>query len=130
MYMGNISSWNGQFQQWNKSKYKAQKVSIDGIEFDSKKEAKRWSELKLMERAGEIKNLQRQVKYELIPAQYEVCGGQQRCIERAVNYIADFVYIDKEGNEHVEDTKGFRTTEYVLKRKLMLYLKHIRITEL
>lgn len=95
--------------------------------FDSKREAKRYDELKLMERAGLIKNLRTQVKYELIPSQRDKDG---KVIERACTYIADFVYLD--ANTFmlvVEDTKGFRTPEYVIKRKLMLQKYGIRIKE-
>ena len=73
-----------------------------------------------------IKDLERQVKFVLIPAQYE----NGKLIERAVTYIADFVYTDvKTGEKVVEDTKGMRTKEYILKRKMMLYLRGIRIKE-
>lgn len=92
--------------------------------FDSKKERLRYQELLLMERAGKIQGLTRQVRFELIPAQYQ----NGKCIERACNYIADFTYWV--GNEFVvEDCKGFRTDVYKIKRKLMLYQRHIRIKE-
>ena len=117
-------------------KYHNKKVVIDGEIFDSKKEARRFTELLLMQRAGEISNLQRQVKYLLIPAQREPNtvgkrGGiiKGKLIEREVSYIADFVYTDKEGQTVVEDTKGMKTKEYIIKRKLMLYLHDIRIKE-
>lgn len=86
----------------------------------SKKEAQRKTELQLLQRAGEIFDLQEQVKFELIPKQ----DGESPCV-----YIADFVYKDKQGNTVVEDTKGYRKPEYIIKRKLMLYLKNIRILE-
>lgn len=115
--------------------------TFDGIEFDSRKEARRWNELKLLERAGEIKDLQRQVKYVLIPAQYETIeryskDGKRlkdgtRLIERETSYVADFVYTDmKTGETVVEDTKGVKTKDYILKRKMMLYFHHIRIKEI
>lgn len=115
-------------------------VTSDGIIHDSLKEARRWTELKLLERAGEIKDLQRQVKYQLIPPQYEGYtryskNGKKlkdgvKLIEREVAYIADFVYTDtKTGETVVEDTKGLRTKEYIIKRKLMLYMKAIKIKE-
>lgn len=108
------------------SKYHARKVTIDGITFDSAKEAHRYQELRLLERAGAISGLRRQVKYELIPAQR--IGG--KVIERAVTYIADHVYFDKRtGETVVEDVKGMKTKEYVIKRKLMLYVHSIRIRE-
>lgn len=105
-------------------KYGNRKVTLDGIPFDSRKEAKRWRELSLLERAGEISGLQRQVRFELIPSQR--IGG--KVAERPVYYIADFVYTEN-GETVVEDTKGFRTKDYILKRKMMLYLKGIQIRE-
>lgn len=124
-----------------KTKYGNRKVTVDGHTFDSKREAKRYSELKLLEGAGEIKDLQLQVKFLLIPAQYESFerysekSGKRlkdgsRCIEREVAYYADFVYIDKDGNRVVEDTKGEKTTDYIIKRKLLLYVHGIRINEI
>lgn len=107
------------------SKYRAKKTEVDGIVFDSKKEAKRYQELKLFERAGVISDLQRQVKFELIPSQ-KIDG---KVAERACSYVADFVYKDKEGNTIVEDTKGVKTKDYIIKRKLMLWIHGIRIKE-
>lgn len=105
-------------------KYRARKTEVDGIVFDSKLEAHRYRELQLLERAGEISDLQRQVKYELIPSQ-KLDG---KVVERAVTYVADFVYL--ENNKWiVEDTKGVRTKDYIIKRKLMLYVHHIRVKE-
>lgn len=102
----------------------------------SKKEARRAAKLKLLEAAGEISDLKEQVSFMLIPPQYEVGepgprGGKpkQKCIEHACKYVADFVYTDSDGNTVVEDTKGFRTPEYIIKRKLMLYLYDIKIKE-
>ena len=123
------------------NKYRNQEVvTFDGIKHASRKEADRWCELKLLERSGKISELKRQVKFTLIPAQYEVYeryskSGKrlkdgQRCIEKACEYIADFVYRNAQSNEIVvEDTKGFRTEKYIIKRKLMLYIHHIRIRE-
>ena len=108
------------------SKYKAQKTTVDGITYDSHKEARRAQELRLMLRAGIISNLREQVPYELIPAQKNEYG---KVIERAVIYKADFVYDDEKGKTVVEDTKGARTKEYIIKRKLMLYEYGIRIRE-
>lgn len=123
-----------------KNKYYSKKVEVNGIVFDSKKEAKRYSELLLLEKAGVIRDLQRQVKFVLIPAQNEVFErygkkGQrlkdgQRCIEKECAYIADFVYRYTTSNvKVVEDTKGFRTKDYIIKRKLMLWVHGIRIKE-
>ena len=94
-------------------------ITSDGIMHDSQKEANRWCELKLLQRAGKISDLKRQVSYELLPKQ----DG-----ERAVHYVADFVYVEN-GREVVEDAKGKRTKEYILKRKMMLYFHGIKIKE-
>ena len=115
------------------AKYRNKKVIVDGIEFDSKRESKRYQELRILERAGEIQHLLRQVPYELLPAQYEHGGDHTRnkgkCLERAVKYIADFQYIEN-GKIVVEDVKGVRTKDYILKRKMMLYFYGIRIKEI
>jgi hypothetical protein len=108
-----------------KAKYHSRKISRDGITFDSVKEYRRWCELSLLERAGTIQNLQRQVKFELIPSQ-RIDG---KVIERPCTYIADFVYTEN-GKMVVEDTKGFRTTDYIIKRKLLLWVHGIRIQEI
>lgn len=105
-------------------KYGNRKIIRDGIEFDSIKECQRYCELKLLQRAGVISDLKMQVPFELIPAQ-RIDG---KVVERAVNYIADFVY-QQDGKEVVEDTKGFKTKDYILKRKLMLWVHGIRIRE-
>lgn len=89
--------------------------------FDSKKEAKRAHELNTLQSAGEITDLQYQVRYLLVPKQ----NG-----ERAVHYVADFVYRDKEGHTVVEDAKGMKTPLYILKRKLMLHVHGIKIREI
>lgn len=116
-------------------KYHNRKVTIDGITFDSKKEANRYQELKLLQASGEISGLLLQVKYILIPPQYEPNtigkrGGVKKgkMIERECSYIADFVYQEK-GETVVEDTKGMRTKDYIIKRKLMLWVHGIRIKE-
>lgn len=86
---------------------------MGGIRFDSKKEARRYQELKLLEDVGVIRDLKLQVPFELIPKQFG---------ERAVRYIADFVYYDMEKRiSIVEDVKGFKTDVYKLKRKLFKY---------
>ena len=107
-----------------RSKYGAKKVTVNGITFDSRKEANRWIELSLLERVGKVTNLQHQVKFELIPSQ-RIDG---KVVERAVNYIADFVY-EENGKTVVEDTKGFKTPEYIIKRKLMLWVHQIQVKE-
>lgn len=117
------------------SKYKSRKITRDGMTFDSIKEYKRYCELSLLERAGTITDLQRQVKYVLLPAQYRQLFDRKahkwktRCVEREVCYIADFVFKDSNGVVHVEDVKGFRTKDYTIKRKLMLYIHDIQIEE-
>ena len=120
------------------AKYNNKKVTVNGITFDSHKEARRYGELRLLERSGAITNLARQVEYELIPVQkqtteYTDKKGKIRhktvVLERAVKYIADFVYYDKNGQLVVEDAKGVRTKEYVIKRKLMLYMYGIKVRE-
>jgi hypothetical protein len=96
------------------SKYHAKKTTMDGITFDSKREAYRYLVLKGMEEDGAIEDLRRQVRYELVPA-FDVDGKHYR----PVYYVADFVYADKEtGKEVVEDVKGMRTDVYRLKSKL------------
>lgn len=129
---------------WNKpNKYHNKKYTYLGIKFDSLKECRRYSELRLLEQSGKIKDLELQKEYELIPAQYEestevytkgLHKGEPkpgRLLERAVVYRADFVYTDCEtGQQVVEDTKGMRTKEYVIKRKLLLWRYGIKIKEI
>lgn len=126
-----------EMKHWNsRSKYGNQKAAG----FDSTKERGRWQELCLMQKAGKISNLQRQVEYELIPRQKEpdtvgTRGGviRGKTIEHPAKYIADFTYIDSKGQLVVEDVKGYRGGEayklFVLKRKLMLWRWGIRIRE-
>ena len=122
----------------NTPKYGNEKIHYDGKTFDSKRELNRYFELQLLQRAGEIQNLELQKPFELIPAQYEYYerygkNGKRlkdgkRCIEKSVVYYADFAYTEN-GKLVVEDTKGMKTTEYIIKRKLMLYVHGIRIKE-
>ena len=122
---------------WNKNKYGAKKVTFDGITFDSKKEGLYYLKLKDMERCGEISNLRLQVPFELLPPIYreEVVHlktkdkVERKCIQRAVHYIADFVYT-KDGEEHIIDTKGVRLPDYLLKKKMMLALLGLEIIEI
>ena len=126
------------------SKYKNKKVCVNGLYFDSKKEAKRFMQLLEKQQNGEISSLQTQVKYVLIPSQYESYErygkkGQKlkdgrSMVERECAYIADFVYIDNASGETVvEDVKGYRRDGayniFTIKRKLMLYLKGIKVNE-
>ena len=138
-------NWNRK----NNTKLNNKSIVIDGIEFQSKKEGKRYAELKLLQRAGEISDLELQKKYELIPAQYEIVEtgeqykvgerkGQPKtkrvCVEQSIVYIADFVY-QKNGQTVVEDVKGYRDpasatyAKFVLKRKMMLFFYGIKIKE-
>ena len=105
-------------------KYGNRKVTINGFTFDSKKEADRYRELLRLQNAGAITELQRQVKYQLIPSQ-KMAG---KVVERACSYVADFVYVQDE-ETIVEDTKGVKTPDYIIKRKLMLWVHGIRIRE-
>lgn len=121
------------------------KVTVDGIEFDSKKEAQRYCELKLLLRAGKITELELQKEFELIPAQYETfprygktgkrLQDGKRCIEKSCVYKADFAY-KQDGQLIVEDVKGYRDpasaayAKFVVKRKLMLWLHGIKINEI
>ncbi|HAN37650.1 MAG TPA: hypothetical protein DCQ29_02005 [Chitinophagaceae bacterium] len=100
-------------------KYGANKTEVDGIVFDSAKEAKRYKELKLLLKAGSIGLLERQVRFQLNN------GGQF-----SYEYVADFVYLDHAtGKKVVEDAKGFRTKEYLKKKRLMKKLHNIQIKE-
>ena len=126
-----------------RTKYHSRKVIRDGETFDSIKEYRRFCELSLLVRAGAITELKRQVEFELLPAQFEDIPtgeiyrqgerkGQPKykrvCVEKSVKYVADFVYKEN-GKYIVEDTKGFKTKDYILKRKMMLYFHNIKIKE-
>ena len=132
-----MTAWRNYYRK-SGNKYGNRKVEADGFVFDSVKEKRRYDELKLAEAAGAIGDLQRQVRFELIPAQREPDtrgpkGGviKGRLIERKVEYVADFVYIDLQtGEKVVEDTKGMRTPDYILKRKMMLYFHGIKVREI
>ena len=106
------------------NKYGARKTTVDGITFDSAREASRWCQLRLMERAGELWSLSRQVPFRLVPAEKGPDGRKLR----ELRYIADFVYKDVRG-WHVEDSKGFRTKEYQLKKRLMWHYYGIKVEE-
>ena len=124
------------------NKYGNKKVIVDGEVFDSKREALRYQELKLLEKCDAIDGLRRQVTFYLIPTQREKSTrvytkgrkkGQPiegKVIEKPVTYKADFVYTDRATAETVvEDVKGMRTKDYIIKRKLMLYIHGIKIHE-
>ena len=108
------------------NKYGNHKTVVDGLEFDSKKEANRWCELKLLQKAGEITDLLRQFPITLLPAQ-RING---KVVERPVKYVADFCYYEN-GKMVIEDVKSpaTRTKEYIIKRKLLLWRYGIRIKE-
>lgn len=124
-----------------KSKYGAEKTVVDGMMFDSRKEANRWCELRMLERAGEIKNLRRQVEYVLITEKREPPtvgkrGGvkEGRVIQKAVKYRADFVYESKDGKTVVEDVKGYKGggayAVFLIKKKLMREILGIQVQEI
>ena len=134
----------------SRSKLGNKAIIIDGQRFDSRAEARRYGQLRMLERAGEISDLQRQKTYELIPGHYEylptgkifsrgVRKGQKEykrvTVELPVKYIADFVYKDKDGNTVVEDVKGYSNpksatyAKFVIKRKLMLWLHGVKVKE-
>lgn len=110
--------WSG------RSKYKARKTVVDGITFDSKREAERYIELREMESSGGISNLQRQVRIELVPPFDR--NGQHF---RGIYYVADFVYTGADGNIVWEDVKGMKTSVYLIKRKLVAYRYGMNIKE-
>lgn len=120
-----------------RNKYGNKKAKHDGIIFDSRRERNRYIILSALQRAGEISDLRMQVSFELIPAVYETVEKQlktkvkmvERCVQKATHYIADFVYKDKDGNIVVEDAKGMKTKEYILKKKMMRAFLGIEIKE-
>lgn len=121
------------------NKYGNKKVTVDGEVFDSRKEARRYRELLLLQKAGKISNLQRQEEFVLIPNQYATeerysksgkrLKDKQILLERKVSYIADFTYLDKDYNLIVEDVKSeaTKTAEFIIKKKMMLYIHGIRV---
>jgi hypothetical protein len=120
-----------------RSKYGNKKAKANGKVFDSRQERSRYYTLQVLEKAGEISELRMQVPFEIIPAIYETVEVQlktktkqvQKLVQRAAHYVADFVYKDKDGNMVVEDSKGFRTPEYLLKKKMMRAFLGITIKE-
>lgn len=118
-------------------KYHNKRVEYEGIVFDSLKEKRRYCQLQLLEKQGMISNLRLQVPFELIPAIYEdeivqlktKTKVKKKLIQRATTYVADFVY-ETMGKTIVEDTKGFRTKEYELKKKMMRAFLGIEIKEI
>lgn len=127
-----------------KNKLNARKIIVDGETFASEKEFKRWQELLLLQKTGEISDLQKQVKFVLIPEYFEYHPrfsektgkrllDKKVCVERECAYIADFVYTDRDGNVVVEDTKGCKKGAtyklFKIKRKLMLEKYGIKVLE-
>ena len=118
-------------------KYHNKKVEYEGKVFDSMKEKRRYCQLQLLEKYGSISDLRLQVPFVLIPAIYEdeiiqlktKTKVKQKCVQRATTYVADFVY-EQDGKTIVEDTKGFRTKEYELKKKMMRAFLGIEIKEI
>ncbi len=107
------------------TKYKSKRTVVDNIPFQSKKEANRYVELKLMQKAGLISDLKLQPEFVLQPG-FEKNGKKYRPIK----YIADFMYFDEDGNEVVEDTKGMRTKVYKIKKKMFEYkFKNLTLKE-
>jgi hypothetical protein len=128
--------------RFNRKYYNIKTKTTDGLVFDSHKEAQRWEQLLLLQKAGKIVELQRQVEFELLPAQYETIArygkngkrlkDHTKLLERKVCYNADFVYHDVETGEMiVEDTKSeaTRTKDFIIKRKLMLLIHGIKVRE-
>lgn len=111
-----------QLLQQKESKYHSRRMEIDGIVFSSRKEGRRYQELKLMEQQGEITDLSLQKKYVIFPKQKD---------ERKIEYRADFYYRLPNGTEVVEDTKGMRTAVYIIKRKLFkFFYPEVKFVEL
>lgn len=111
--------------QEKRGKYRNEKVEHGGMKFDSKRELARWLELEQQQRAGKIRNLQRQVMFELAPAVY--LGGPRK--KPALRYQADFVYAMPTGERIVEDAKGVKTKEYIIKKHLMMSVHSILVRE-
>jgi hypothetical protein len=110
------------------TKYHSRKTQVEGITFDSKKEAQRYCELRLLEKNGQISQLCRQVPFSLIPTELGADGKKLR----EIVYIADFVYTtqsDGVPQRHVEDVKGVKTDVYRLKKRLMWHLWGINVEE-
>jgi hypothetical protein len=122
--------------------YNVKTKTTDGQVFDSMKEARRWEQLLLLQKAGKINQLQRQVPFELLPNQYETIERYSKrgvrlkdgtkLVERKIDYVADFTYLDADtGALTVEDTKSkaTRTKDYIIKRKLMYAIHGIKVKE-
>lgn len=112
----------------SRHKYRAQPVEVDGIRFDSRREARRYGELKMLERAGEIRNLELQPEYpiringEVVRALPTKAGAKGKPLK----YVADFAY-SQNGKRVVEDTKGMDLAVSRLKRALVQHIYHVEI---
>lgn len=120
-----LTDWRDNPRQRGRQKYHNVRCVHQGLTFDSKAELKRWLDLSMLLKAREIKDLRRQVPYLLIPKTARPSGGH----ERECTYIADFVYVDRNGRTVVEDVKGAVTPEFRLKRKLMLFVHGVEVRE-
>lgn len=110
-----MEKWQYALLKQPKSKYKAKKTKVDGLTFDSKKESKEWATLCMLQKAGQIEELYRQYSFPLIPTRKY---GNETV--RGCKYIADFFYRDKDLGWVAQDTKGYQTAEYKVKKKLFL----------
>ena len=110
-----------------KHRNRSKKFEWNGEVFTSNKEFDRYQELLCLQGAGKIRNLERRVELPLLPSQRDENGY---VIERAVGIVVDFTYFDIEQDRTIlEDAKEYRSKEYILKRKMMLYLNHIVVHE-
>jgi hypothetical protein len=134
---GEVMNYGHGYKPKGRTKYGAKKVKIGGQKFDSQKEADRWQDLKWMERAGLIRDLKRQVHFQLTPTVREPDtfgprGGRKlgKVILPSSEYVADFTYIETSTEKFiVEDVKGYKTPEYMLKKKFLYHLRGILIYE-
>lgn len=109
-----------------RSKYRNKKTVVGGQKFDSKKEAREYGRLKLLESRGDITALKCQVKFD-----FPINGKLVRFVDsnRVMHYVADFEYFDMYGNRKVVDVKGFKTRDYLIKKALMMAVHGILIQE-
>ena len=119
----NINYWSN-LNRPITNKYKNQKVLVDNILFDSKKEGNYYTKLKILRDAGKILDLELQKRF-VLQQGFKLHGKTYS----AITYIADFVYKDQEGQTHVVDTKGYRTEVYKIKKKLFMKKFGIEIEE-
>lgn len=120
-------AYSERLEKKSKSKYRNQKVvTEDGLTFDSKAEFRRWNELLLLLRANEISELKRQVPFQLLPPQVSPDGTKLR----PITYVADFTYLNSEGELVVEDPKGASTAEWIIKKKMMFHVHGIWVREI